>query len=644
MTWSLYENDKFLKPLKFSNGKTQEDVVKEVLNAIQQGQKVIFIHGICGTGKSVIALNIARKLGKTSIIVPGKALQTQYKRDYENGKYLLKENGSKLKINVMTGRNNHECKFLSDNKSAIPTIKKEINLDLHDIFSGKRKEVMGMINGDMSADNPEIPCKIEIKEKNWNRIKKYLKQNKNININDFDSIQDVKRASVAFVCPYWSPVIPEEYGGNFSKSKKRSYSGLKDTKFFYYCQKPGCGFYEQFSSYLDSDVIIFNSLKYKLESALNRKPSTEVEIIDECDEFLDKFSDQRKINLDRLQNSLVRVVGDDKTYEIVDEMNVIIKQIKRDKRIMDGAENQNIFPIKHTGLYDLLKLLISSSEFFEEVDEESYLFECEETARMFEDFLEDTYITFEKKDDDKNLIANIVTINLAKRFKEMLDKNKIIVLMSGTLHSDNIIKNIFGIDNYKFIEAETQQQGNIEIVKTGMEMDCKYANFSSGKFTREDYLKALSKCVEVAKKPILIHINAFNDLPSKEEKEKFEIDNLITREKLRELQKEDSMGQIVDRFKKKEIDILFTTKCARGVDFPGEQCNSIVFTKYPNPNVQDAFWKILRQTKPEYYWDFYKDKAKREFWQKIYRGLRFKDDRVCLLSPDSRVLEVFEKK
>jgi len=30
-------------------------------------------------------------------------------------------------------------------------------------------------------------------------------------------------------------------------------------------------------------------------------------------------------------------------------------------------------------------------------------------------------------------------------------------------------------------------------------------------------------------------------------------------------------------------------------------------------------------------------------WQKIYRGLRFKEDHVYLLSPDTRVLEAFKE-
>jgi Rad3-related DNA helicase len=108
------------------------------------------------------------------------------------------------------------------------------------------------------------------------------------------------------------------------------------------------------------------------------------------------------------------------------------------------------------------------------------------------------------------------------------------------------------------------------------------------------------------------------------------------------MQDRDKEGKLIDDFKNKEIDILFSTKTSRGVDFPGNECNSIVFTKYPNPNVQEAFWKILNKTKPQHYWAFYKDKARRELLQKIYRGLRFKNDHIYLLSPDLRVLNSFD--
>jgi hypothetical protein len=48
--WSLYNKKGFLEPLIFSNKKTQEDVVNEVLDEIKKGNKIIFIRGACGTG------------------------------------------------------------------------------------------------------------------------------------------------------------------------------------------------------------------------------------------------------------------------------------------------------------------------------------------------------------------------------------------------------------------------------------------------------------------------------------------------------------------------------------------------------------------------------------------------------------------
>jgi len=642
MTWNLYEDGEFLKPLEFSNGKTQEDVVKEVLEAIKQRNKVIFIHGVCGTGKSAIALNIANELGKTSVIVPIKNLQKQYKRDYEGKKYLLNKNKDKLKISVITGRKNHKCQFLEDNKNAIPKISKEINSNLYDIFEGKREKAEEMLSKDISANNDNIPCKIEIKEKNSSRIREYLRQNKKVKIENFDKMSDVKRMSIAPVCPYWSPVIPEKYEVGIDHANKREYTGLNNTKFILYQRKPGCPFYEQFNSYIDSDVIVFNSLKYKLESALGRKPLTEVEIIDECDEFLDSFSNQRNINLERLQNSLSSApVKEEETFNLVSEIIEIIKHLKRDERILNAIKIKAIIPLKETGIYDLFKILLKNPEILDDLDEESYVYDVESSARMFENFLDESYIIFSKKDE--NIIASVVTTNLKKKFKEMIDKNKNLVLMSGTLHSKEVLKEIFGLDEFKIIDAETIAPGKINIKKTGLEMDCKYSNFSNGKSDRKEYLKALDKCVEIADKPILIHVNSFTDLPDEFEIKNFELNNLITQDEMKRTQEEDKENNLIKEFKKGDIGILFSTRCSRGVDFPGDECKSIIITKYPNPNIQEAFWKILNKTNPDYYWNFYRDKARRELLQRVYRGLRFKEDKIDLLSPDKRVLEFFEK-
>jgi len=293
--WSLYENEQLLQPLVFSNGKTQEDIVKEVISAANDGYKIIFIKGVCGTGKSAIALNLAKHFGKTSIVVPIKSLQEQYIRDYTDKKYVIKNNSKeKLKISSILGRKNFKCKFLeeSSNQKLESLTKKETNAKLSDIFQGTKPQ---KLKKDDTADNSFLPCKIEIKEKNLNIIKDYIKQNPLLKNPRFNSINQIRRMSVAPACPYYSPIIPEEFEIKaFEDSKKLSYNGLKNKKFVIYQRKPGCDFYEQYNAYANADVIIFNSSKYLLETLMDRKPETELEIIDECDEFLDSFSNQEK--------------------------------------------------------------------------------------------------------------------------------------------------------------------------------------------------------------------------------------------------------------------------------------------------------------------------------------------------------------
>jgi len=201
------------------------------------------------------------------------------------------------------------------------------------------------------------------------------------------------------------------------------------------------------------------------------------------------------------------------------------------------------------------------------------------------------------------------------------------------------LKNIFGIEDYGMVEAETMSQGSIEIMKTGKEFDCRYSNFYSGRYKREDYLRVLEHVVARAEKPALVHVNAFNDLPKMDEASDFKIFNVSSSEELRISQSNDKSGNAIIDFKEGKSDTLFTTKCSRGIDFPGDTCKSVVFTKYPNPNVKDTFWQILQKTHPDYYWEFYRDKARREFLQRIYRAVRSPDDHVYVLSPDSRVLD-----
>ncbi|MCK4649594.1 DEAD/DEAH box helicase family protein [Candidatus Pacearchaeota archaeon] len=618
--WSLYNkienpdsinpfdaNGEELEPLKFSNGKTQADIVKEILDAINDGNKLIFIKGVCGTGKSAIALNLARHFKKTSLVVPIKSLQEQYEKDYMQKKFILKQDKKPLNIAIIKGRNNFRCPF-----------------------SGER------------ADDPELPCTIELREKNTEQLLKYIDQNPELNKDDFSTASDIRRMNIAPSCPYWSPIMPSEINPKgLSEVKKIKYDAICGKEFALFQRKKGCPWTDQYEAYKNADVLIFNSMKYQIETMLGRKPKTDLDIIDECDEFLDSFSSERKLNLNRLQSALSSLMPSDqakrtKVKELIHEIN----------NILFSPPLTDIQRLEESPILKIIEIALENPNLAED-EELNYYNTLVEIAHSFENLLGETYIAIDKitKDSQRGLfskkaedtvIVNIVSINLAQKLKELIEQNNVLVMMSGTLHSEQVLKNIFGLDNFKIIEAETQNPGHIKKQRTGLERNCSFSNFKNGTITRNMFLKTMDMCMANAEPPTLVHVSAFKDLPTEEENAKLKFDNLITQERLHEIQSRGNTA--VDEFSSGEEDILFTTKCSRGVDFAGDTCKSIIVTKFPYPNIQGLFWKILKQEQPDKFMQFYLDKARRELIQKVSRGVRFKGDKVDLWSPDVRVI------
>jgi len=426
--WDLNENGKPITPLKFSNGKTQEDVVKEITDLIKNGTKIIFLHGTCGSGKSAIALNVARVLGKSSIVVPFKALQKQYEDDYLEKKYLLKPSGEKMKIAMITGKNNHDS----------------------------------IISPGISCADPLLPENIKITEKNYGKLLEYL--------NDYEkeapNIEDIRRLDIAVANPYWSPLLPADFDiPKFKDVKKYKYKGINNRDFIFYHRKYGCSYYDQYLSYIKSDIIIYNSAKFKSELSLGRKPETVVDIIDEADEFLDNLFQQEELNISKLIASL-KFLNPEKisTKEEIKKIIELLELEEKNKRIL-GIDESDVFYINDTKIENILRLFTKNIELESEIilDELNYANKALEISRNLEGSFEDIYLTYKK--DEENLIVNLVSTNLSAKFKDLLNKSNALIFMSGTLHSEKIIKEIFEIKDYKFVEAETLQFGSIEIIR-----------------------------------------------------------------------------------------------------------------------------------------------------------------------------------
>jgi Rad3-related DNA helicase len=385
-------------------------------------------------------------------------------------------------------------------------------------------------------------------------------------------------------------------------------------------------------------------MKYQIETQIGRKPKTDLDIIDECDEFLDSFSSERKINLNRLATSLSNLLPQDQ-----EKRTAVKNLIHQINDILFSPPITDIEKLSKSPILKILKTAIENPNLAED-EELNYYNTIVEIARSFENLLDETYISiqedktssyqsglFNQRSKDKEpIIVTLVSINLAQKFEELIEQNNVLVMMSGTLHSQTVLKEIFGLTNFKIIEAESKNPGTIHKKRTNAELNCSFSNFKNGTITRAKYLKILDMQLARATSPTLVHVSAFKDLPNEEENKKLMLDNLITQERLRELQKRGNMA--VTEFVNKEENILFTTKCSRGIDFAGDLCNSIIITKFPYPNIQGLFWKILKREQPDKFMQFYVDKARRELIQKVSRGVRFKGDKVDLWSPDSRVL------
>ncbi len=606
MKWSLYNKEQYLEPFKFSNGKTQLDVVREVVEAINDGNKIIFIKGFCGTGKSIIALNIAKELGKTSIVVPVKGLQKQYQEDYTNKFHVKKDNNENLKISVIFGRQNFQCSYEEDEM----------------------------------ADNIFLPCTIDVNYKgNEAKLFEYIKKNPNVSKDDFRNIKQIRRMSVAPACPHWSPVLPEEMYADFDYEEKKEYQGVKG-KYFLYQRGNKCSYYNQYQGYLNSDVLVFNSMKYELENMIGRKPKTEVEIIDECDEFLDNLSNEKMINLNLLNSKLDFLISNNTEFKLLIDANRLVMDIIKNSDSM--IDKEEIFLLKDTKIKNLMAYFFNYNIAHMIMNnEEDYMFNVYSAFESFKPYVDETYVVFSRSKKNE-IIVKLIMVNLERKLNEFIERNKVFVMMSGTLHSKEVLEKIFGIKNYKIIEAEVKEIGVKNIVHTGKEREFTY-QYLKKENSREEYLKLLSTCISSAEKPVLVHVNSFNDLPSEFECTKYEIYGIKTREELIKEQNEDKLGSLIQKFKEKKMDVLYSTKCNRGVDFPGDTCNTIIFTKFPYPDRSSLFWKLLFRINKRYGDIFYMDKSRREAVQRLYRGLRSDNDKVNVMSPDARVLEFFRK-
>jgi Rad3-related DNA helicase len=223
-----------LEPLRYSSGKTQIDLIEEVLEALREND-IVFLRGTVGSGKSVVGLRTILEFERGIVSVPTKVLSDQYAASYERDKYFMKNDGQKARIGILKGRGNFRCMFQED----------------------KRREI--------SCDNSTLPCKRPV---DWEAGERRI-----------DALRE---------CPHWGFIFSSGLAESIKDAEKVPYQGIKGK--WVWCMRGECPYWKQFQAYVFSDAIVVNSAKWAAEVSIGRLPEARITVIDEADGWLDSLA------------------------------------------------------------------------------------------------------------------------------------------------------------------------------------------------------------------------------------------------------------------------------------------------------------------------------------------------------------------
>ena len=271
LDFRLYGSSGQLEPRRYSSGKTQIDIIEEIVDAFDKND-IVFFKATVGSGKSAVGLRTILEFGRGIVSVPTKVLSDQYASSYEGDKYFIKQDGTKAKIGILKGRRNFRCLYQST----------------------KGREI--------SCDNSALPCKRAV---NWK--------------------QGEHRVDALKECPQWGFIFPSRTAESVKGARKVPYEGIKDK--WTWCMKGECTYWKQFQAYVAADAIVMNSAKWAAELAVGRLPQVPLTVVDEADYWLDSLAVKVMVTdrtIARLQESIKRVIelGEDgENSELVEMMD-----------------------------------------------------------------------------------------------------------------------------------------------------------------------------------------------------------------------------------------------------------------------------------------------------------------------------------
>lgn len=717
--WALYANYPgtsspiLLNPLAWKSG-DQVSNMKTMLTFfkkfyVDDKTKMMIYKSFPGSGKSATILHVIRGMGRGIIVTPFKALQRQYYDDYFKGnKFVLKKDGTRLNVAVLLGRGNFECKWLAEQydyqQMLIAESKKPENVGKYfDIDDS----ILKTYQYDKSAANRRLPCTKPLKIiRNGHREPRW---------------------AVGSQCPYWIPTpmskttidqwqekviaeeksIEEEFyddvaeeGENIPDIKKnmssvnKSKTRLDAIKEKLRCSTikfydsvgwgevgvfirddvdkngnkcpPVCPYYQQFYSYTDADVIVMNSAKWQLETRIGRKPLMDLEVFDEGDNWLDSQAAEIELNrstIDRIippDNKIQRMKT--RALEIFDlSLKDIKTRIEQQRKANDGRTyiiDAKAYKELFSAMVGTLTELIKSLEDDDRIEEK--LVDINTILR----YIDRASISYREGKREETKVLKIYIPYPDNILKELFDlSSKNIIITSGTMHSNYVLNNLFGInsDNYvvEFLQGRKESPGKLTMAKPkdGL-VRVTYSLWENSPQFKEWYNKTLNYILDQLKinidkrtgrpgkgkilvlTPAKKYAEGIRNRPdvhtdfaksSNEDDMSIKISTTLsdyvnkTLEDVRKVKDDDiNLDGNVLRTDKQ---IILSTRMIRGADLRDDLCRGLVMTKWPYPDISAGYNQALKKRFGDTIFSkIMSDKAEREAIQYVCRGLRHDND------------------
>lgn len=451
MQWRFRNQiNQIIPPLIYSDGRTQLDVINEVLEALDDND-IVHLQGAVGTGKSNIALHIISEKQKGIISVPTKNLEDQYVDDYcgNTSFKVITRIGTPMEVNNLRGRTNFRCPNPPPN---LPR-QRRINCGHEQLY----------------CTRPILPTET--------------------------------RADIAQNCPYWSPVfdstrIPDAFNRH-NKTGYR-YNSITGPKIYFEAKNP-CPYYAQFKYFVPDGAIIMNSAKWEAETWIGRKPHVPIEIIDEADAFLDGLSYQTSFT--------TRRIGVIQRAEIFDERETNNAEIELgqlyQKYRTKGEFELDTAPDLESYINGIYMAIQDSS--VPELSSLSF------KLTVLLNFRE--YVFASANDTPNNNGFTFFIPRLDITLEELRKRSGKILLMSATSHSPENLQNIFNIAPPKLV-AQEENPGTLYLMSPSKYslQDISYRTWQKRQ-VRQEYHRILEHQLKIAAKPCYVLVHAHKYLP-----------------------------------------------------------------------------------------------------------------------------------